>query len=642
MCGITGVLNIDNPQPIELDKLNAANATIYHRGPDDDGVYLESDFGMAMRRLSIIDVQGGQQPISSECGRFHICYNGEVYNYKELQNELRSAGFNFRTNSDTEVVLKAYMKWGADGSLKKLQGMFAYAIWDSHEKELFLARDRMGIKPLYYTEYNGRLFFASEMRGLLMHSNIPRQVDHSSLDAFLKVGFVTAPYSLFRGIKKLPPANYLFVKNGFITKHTYWELTYESDTHYSSSDYIDQFRSILAESVKIHLMSEVPLGSLLSGGIDSITNAALIQKHVQDSVKTICIGFNEKKFDEAARAERASQDLGTDHHSVFFDNNSLDEYPKALYFREEPTADATFAATYYLFKACQDHNLKVVLSGEGADELLGGYSWHRWEHWIQPFIGLPVAFRTLIANGLLSLSSREGIERMAVALKQEPTSIVNRYQDYISIGDDALRNVLYSPETRSIIKSNGSNPVLESWNEHLTPVKDQSSYNQLLWLQSRTRMVDWINHSMDRMSMAHSVEARPPFLDHRLWELTAAIPSDIKMGGNYLKPVEKHLLREAGRNLIPEEARLRKKQGLSVPHSAWLKQDRLPEWAEYMLSESQIKKMGLFDHRSVTQMHQEHRSGAPHRATFLMGVLAVQTWGYMFLECPLESGMPTF
>jgi asparagine synthase (glutamine-hydrolysing) len=498
----------------------------------------------------------------------------------------------------------------------------------------------MGIKPLYFAEHEGRLYFASEIRGLLLHSRMPRQVDLRALDAFMTVGFVPAPYTLFKGIKKLPAAHYLMSNGGQISIKKYWELSYECDSNQPQNQLIDEFKELLHECVRVHLISEVPLGALLSGGIDSVTIIALMQSIVQSPVKTINISFQGTSYDEAKKAEVAARALGTDHHSVIFSGDSLNAYPRILFYREEPIADPTFTALYYLFQACREHNLTVVLSGEGADELLGGYYWHRGEHWVRPLLKLPYPLRVLLAKNPVIRSRAGRGRKMENILCRAPKDIYKRYLAWISIGDRILARRLLSSEVNAVLRNDDATPILESWADYLSPVAKQPVLDQMLWLQSRTRLVDWINHGVDRMSMAHSVEARPPFLDHKLWEFCARVPHKLKLHGSYFRLTEKYLLREAGRNLVPQDVRVRKKKPLLVPYGTWLSRQRLPDWAETALSDLQLKKVGFFDTGAVDELRKHHQAGAPGRATLLMGILCIQTWAHLFLESPLEAGPP--
>ncbi len=640
MCGITGIFNLTNQEPINQEKLYEANQTIFHRGPDEEGIYVEPNVGLAMRRLSIIDLAGGKQPIANEDNTIHIVYNGEMYIHDDLRKELESLGHQFRTRVDTEVVLHAYEEWGIEGCLSRLRGMYAFAIWDSNKQALFLARDRMGIKPLYFTQHEGRLYFASEVRGLLLHSNRPRSVNIEALEAFMEIGFVTSPHTIFQDVHKLPPAHYIVAQNGTIDVRQYWELTYDDPPIRSEKEWIEEFYELLRESVMMRLMSEVPLGALLSGGIDSTTLAAIMQRETEQSVKTVSIGFDIGTDDETKLIEANAKALQTDHHHTTFTGHTLDEYPKALFHLEEPLADAVFTTFYNLYRVCRNENLTVVLNGEGADEMLAGYFWHRGEAWSQPFLRFPSPVRSLVAQSPIVKSRGEAGRRIGDILRNAPRHVHVRYQTWLRMGVPQLGQQLLSQDVKSTLNSNGQRSILDSWADYISPATGRSDMNKMLWIQSRTRLIDRSNHMVDRMSMAHSVEARVPFLDHKLWEFCAKMPTKLKIHGSYMKPIEKYILREAGKGLIPEDTRTRKKKGLSAPYGAWLAKSTLPDWAENALSESELKKFGLFDPKIVQQVRKDHQTGVPDRSTLLMGVLAMQMWYHLFVESPITSSEP--
>lgn len=631
MCGITGVLNLTNRTPIDKDGVRLANESLFHRGPDDEGLLLEPNFGMAMRRLSIIDLPGGHQPIASEDETIHIVYNGETYNYRELRVELESLGHRFRTRSDTEVVLHGYEQWGREGLLERLRGMYAFAIWNRAEQTLFLARDRMGIKPLYFAEHDGRLYFSSEIKGILEHSRMPRRPNLATLPMYMRVGFVTAPYTMFEGVRKLPPAHYLFVRDGRISIQEYWRLTYDEGAPASEDELVEEFLERLRESVRMHLVSDVPTGALLSGGIDSTTNVALMKEILGEPFKTVTVGFEPSNYDEVEQAAASAHALGTDHHSIPFAEDAMDDLPRLMIHQEEPVARTTFSALYYLFKACREQGLKVVLTGEGADELLGGYHWHREEYLPGFALRLPPHLRAVLAARPVSRVLWEGRRQAGRVFRGEPLDIPTHYQDLIHIGDRKTGCRLLAPEVRAALRDHDSDSVLGYWTNYVPAVADQPYLKQVLWIQSRTRLVDYINHHMDRMSMAHSVEARPPFLDHKLWEFCARLPTHLMMRGLPPDQTEKYILRKAGRKIVPEPARLRKKKPLRVPYEVWLSRESLPEWAENALSERELKRVGLFDPRTTLQLRRAYRAGVSKEATLLMGVLLAQLWADIFL-----------
>jgi len=631
MCGITGVLNLTNGTPVEPKPLHLANETLFHRGPDDEGMLVESNFGMAMRRLSVIDLSGGRQPMANEDGTVHIVYNGETYNFKELRADLQSRGHRFRTRSDTEVVLHGYEQWGAEGLLERLRGMYAFAIWDRSEQTLLLARDRMGMKPLYFAEHQGRLYFASEIRGMLEHARMPRRVNLVTLPMFMRVGFVTSPYTMFEGIRKLPPAHYLFVRDGRITIQEYWRLTYDEEPSRSEASLVEEFLDRLCDSVRLHLVSDVPTGALLSGGIDSTANVALMKEILQKSFKTVTVGFEPRDYDEVDRAAASARVLGTDHRSILFTQEAMDDFPRLMAHLEEPVARATFAALYYLFRACREEGLKVVLTGEGADELLGGYHWHRREYLPGFALRLPPLLRSVLTARPVSRALWEARRQGGRFLRGEALDIQTHYQDLISIGDRETGYRLLSAEVRAELHRIDPDPVLGFWGNWASAIQGQPYLKQTLWIQSRTRMADYINHHLDRMSMAHSIEARPPFLDHRLWEFCARLPTHLMMRGLSPDETEKYILRQACRRLVPDPARLRKKKPLRVPYEAWLSRESLPEWAENALSERELKRVGIFDPRAARRLRSAYLAGASSEAALLMGILAVQLWAKLFL-----------
>jgi asparagine synthase (glutamine-hydrolysing) len=633
MCGITGVFNLTNKEPIDTNLLHEANNVLYHRGPDEEGIFVKHNIGLAMRRLSIIDVVGGHQPISNEDGAVRIIYNGEMYNYRDLRVDLISFGHQFSTNSDTEVILHAYEQWGIEGCLARLRGMYAFAIWDSRLQSLFLCRDRMGVKPLYFTEYDGRLYFASEICSILVHTKMSRMINLEALDAFLTVGFVPNPHTIFKGISKLPPAHYLMAKNEKLSVYKYWELFYEPARYSSEAEIVEEFYELLSQSVEMRMMSEVPLGALLSGGIDSATIVALAQQATKKKVKTISVGFESASHNEAESALATAQALKTDHYPISFTDDSMEEYPQALYHLEEPLAEPVFVSEYIMHRACRQQGLTVVLTGEGADELLAGYYWHNGEIRVRPFLKLPYFLRTILAKALCIYSDRAtSMMAMGRVLEAGCSTVQSRFQTWLTIGDTNLKDCLLSSDVKETLKKNDKPPLLTSWTKHIIANTGRPDYDQMLWLQSRTRMIDDINHSLDRMSMANSVEARVPFLDHKLWEFCATIPFKLKLKGKYFKLTEKYLLREAVRRLIPEETRLRKKRGLTTPYAMWIAKLRLPDWAEIALSKDRLRKTGLFDPAAVFRLRRENQEGAYDKATLLMAVLAIQTWSYIFLE----------
>jgi len=639
MCGISGIYALKG-EPIQPDELAAQIATIAHRGPNQGATFLSAQrvCGLGIRRLSIVDVAGGDQPISNEDGSIHLVYNGETYNHQPLRAELERLGHHPHSHSDAEVIVHGYETWGLAGILSRMRGMFAFALWDETRQQFFLARDRFGIKPLYYAEHEGRLSFASEIKAILAQPHFPRRVNLPALQAMLTLGFVPGPATMFEGIFKLPPAHFLLAQaDGFQIK-PYWRLTYQENRLISEAEAAEQFLALLQESVQMHLMSEVPLGALLSGGLDSGALVALINRgqglgvggqgsEVGGRLKTVSIGFEDASYDESPLALALAQFIGTEHHPITFGPADFDLYPAVMGHLEEPQSSATALPIYKLYRACRQAGLTVVLTGEGADELLGGYHWHRGDALVRPLLGWPVALRRLLAASPLPMSA--AARRV---LARGASDIPTRYRDWLEAGGDSYHPRILSGEVVHAL--NGTvDDVPALWAELLRDRSHDAPLHQTMWLESQTRMVDFINFEVDKMSMASSIEARVPYLDHCLWEFCATLPPHYKLKGS----VEKHLLRQATQGLLPEATRGRRKKGLASPYAGWLRTARLPDWVETALAPPSLRQTGLFDASVVQELRRAHQAGQPHLGPLLMGVLSTQIWYDIFIKGSLGS-----
>jgi asparagine synthase (glutamine-hydrolysing) len=644
MCGISGIFSL-NGQPVGRDEISTQIETMLHRGPDQGGVYVSplGRCGLGIRRLRIIDVAGGQQPLSNEDDSLHLVYNGETYNYPTLQFQLEGLGHRPKTRSDGEVILHGYEAWGAAGILQKLRGMYAFALWDDHQQQLLLARDRFGIKPLYYARHADCLYFASEIKAILTQPDFPRRVNLPALEAMLTVGFVPGPETMFEGVYKLPPAHFLTVQHGLISVKKYWQLDYREDAHLSEPEAVEQFLALLRESVEIRLMSEVPLGALLSGGLDSGTLVALIGQNMAKcreeppgtslapsllpaaapsaKLKTVSIGFEHSAYDETSPAQNLAEFIGTDHHPITFTTADFDDYPQVMYHLEEPQCSATAVPIYKLYQACRQVGLTVVLTGEGSDELLGGYHWHQGDARVRPLLPWPGALRQLLAASGLPMSA--AARRV---LRRGHRDLPARYQDWLEVSGGDFRHKLLSSEVAGYLSSSGPS-LLTGWAEKLIDLRSKAPLHQTMWLETQTRLVDFINMEVDKLSMAHSIEARVPYLDHKLWEFCAGLPPWYKLKGR----TEKYLLRRATKGILPDATRTRRKKGLASPYADWLRAERLPEWAEIALSPATIQRTGLFNPTVVQQLRQAHQAGQPNLGALLMGVLSTQMWYDTFI-----------
>ena len=613
MCGILGLLALG-----ASPKLHAQLDLLAHRGPDDAGVFADADVFLGARRLSIIDVAGGHQPLSDEHGRVWAAQNGEIYNYRAVRAELEAAGHAFRTQSDTEVILQAYQAWG-DDCVTHLRGIFAFALWDQPRRRLLLARDRFGVKPLYYAVLpNGGLAFASEIRPLLGLLPDGARADLAGLRALFSVGFIPTPHTAFAGVRKLPAAHTLTVEDGRPKLRKYWDVpltSVEGNRHgqaISAAEAAEGLRVHLLRAVTEQRMSEVPLGALISGGLDSASIAALLQGQSSERLHTFNIGFEHANYDETEHAALTARHIGTQHHQIVFGEADFGHYPEVLAHLEEPQCSATALPIYRLYQACRVAGLTVILTGEGSDELLGGYHWFRGDARARRLLWLPGPARALLAESPLNISP--AARRV---LRSGERDLVKRYALWHGAGSADVLGPALLP---------AADPVAEWPVTYAGPLARAGSFRHMQYVETHTRLVDFINFEVDRMSMAHGIEARVPFLDHELWEYAAGLPASLLLAGQ-----PKDLLRLAMRPLLPPAILARRKQGLAAPYDAWLRRARLPEWAEASLAEAALARTGYFDAAAVRRLRAEHQSGRADHARRLMGVLSTQLWHELFV-----------
>jgi len=605
MCGILGLVTSPLPPHPQL-LLNC----LAHRGPDDEGVYQDAQMFLGARRLSIIDLAAGHQPLSNEDGSLWVAQNGELYNYREVRAELEKYGHQFRTQCDTEVIVHAYEEWGV-ACPKHLRGIFAFAVWDRPRQRLFLARDRFGVKPLYYRALAPGFAFASEIRPLLPLGQPGPNA--SALRALFTVGFIPTPHTAFAGIFKLPAAHTLIYENDQIKLEPYWSLDFQPSSPIRLSEVVEGFGAHLQRAVTEQRMSEVPLGALLSGGLDSSSIAALLQTQMNEPLHTFNIAFETAQYDEARHAARVARHLGTTHHQIVFREADFERYPQVLAHLEEPQCSATALPIYLLYEACRQAGLTVILTGEGADELLGGYHWFQGDQRARPLLGLPRSWRSLLAATLPISPAGRAVLRGG---ERNPRL---RYLQWHTVGDTAH---LLSPDLAQ------AEDLFEQW----LAAPQISPFRQFQQFEVHGRLVDFINFEVDRMSMAHSIEARVPFLDHELWEFVAAVPETW-----LTRAPPKTLLRHAMRSHLPATSLSRAKQGLAAPYAAWLRRPCLPEWAEDALSANALKDVGLFNAARVAYLRAEHQAGHFDHGRVLMGVLSTQVW-YKQLERMRDKG----
>ncbi|MCC6606389.1 MAG: asparagine synthase (glutamine-hydrolyzing) [Anaerolineae bacterium] len=609
MCGITGILS---PQ-INRERLAQANDLLHHRGPDDAGIFIADGIGLAARRLSIIDLAHGHQPLSNEDGTIWITYNGEVMNAPALRTELEAAGHQFRTRSDTETIVHAYEAWGTDAFVK-LRGMFAFALWDGRSQTLLLVRDRFGIKPLHYAKIGNELAFASEIRPIFhLLPTLTRRTNRQALADLFTIGFVPTPQTMFADVHKLPAGHMLIAQNGSVTIRPYHHLTFPDHPNYrqlSEADAVDEFMAHLRDAVSAWRLSDVPVGSLLSGGIDSSALATLLTEISGQPIHTFTIAFSAASHDESAYAQLVAQRLGSQHHTLHFGPEAFDLLPQIVAQLEEPQCSATSLPIYLLYQACREAGFKVILTGEGADELLGGYHWFDGDRRIRPFLAIPQPVRQLLTK--LPLPGSAAGQRVLTHGNHDPLA---RF---------ALWHQVASPKLAKELLEIGD-WRLEIAQSPISNLQSRQNYhplNQFIALEAQTRMVDFINFEVDRMSMANSVEARPPFLDHKLWEFCATLPPELKLNGT----MNKVLLRLGMKELLPTAVTQRQKQGLATPHAAWWRSEKLPAWAEECLQPTSLRETGYFNAEAVAKLREMHRNGRADHSRSLTGILTSQLW----------------
>lgn len=631
MCGITGFIDLWDASGRAADEraeiLDRMCRVIRHRGPDDQGVMLKPGVALGMRRLSIIDVAGGHQPISGEDGSITIVFNGEIYNFLELKPSLEARGHKFSTNSDTEAIVHAFEEFGPE-CLKDLRGMFAFAIWDDKSRKLFLARDRAGKKPLYYTTSpKGTLVFGSELKTLLEHPDVERELEVEALDAYLTLGYVPDPLSIFRHVHKLPPGHYLTFSQGSVSLKQYWDFDFRHETPRSEEDYIAEVRALLEESVRLRLISDVPLGAFLSGGIDSSSVVALMARHMGQPVKTFSIGFHEDSYNELKYARLTAEKFGTDHHEFFVTPDICSIVDELAWHFDEPFADSSALPTYMVSKLARDY-VTVVLSGDGGDELFAGYTRYVVDRKREGFALLPKPFRERVMRPLSQRLPHATWGRNY--LHNVSLDPIARYLDSVSIFSSLNRNSLYTSEFSRQLESGSYAGRL--FHQLLDNLQTDEPLDSLLYLDSKTYLPGDILVKVDRMSMAVSLEARAPLLDHKLIDLVTGIPASLKLAGLETK----HLLKKAVSDLVPAEILHRPKQGFGVPIQEWINKQLRARLRE-TLTEPRTRQRGYINPHYVDVLLDEHERGRRDHSMSLWALFMLELWNRQFMD---DTGGP--
>jgi asparagine synthase (glutamine-hydrolysing) len=630
MCGITGIVASDALHADERARVVLMRDVIAHRGPDDSGLFADEHAALGHRRLSIVDLAAGHQPLANEDESAWIVFNGEIYNHASVRELLESAGHRYRTRSDTETIIHAYEQWG-DGCVERLRGMFAFAIWDAPRRRLLLARDRLGIKPLYWALSGGRLLFGSEIKSILQSGLVPAEADESRLAEQLSTRSLAGPGTLFKGIHRLLPGHTLVYQDGYVRIRRYWDVPVGRDGHrqgLTDRDAIERFRELLEESIRIRLMADVPLGMFLSGGLDSSAIAAVMARLIDRPLQTFSVAFKDRAFSELDYARQVSRAIRAESHEIVIDEQDFfGALPRLIWHEDEPIAHPSSVPLYFVSELAARH-VKVVLTGEGSDELLAGYgkypralvNWNAGE----AYRVLPSALRAWVAGAVvprLPGTIRRYAERSFLTRPVTPEALF--FDNFAAIGLERQRSLLRPPYAALATPDRAYGPSRDYFD---APNGRSTVLDRLLYADLKTYLVELLM-KQDQMSMAASIESRVPFLDHVLVEFVAALPNRLKLRG--LKT--KWILREAVRGILPPAVLSRPKMGFPVPFGVWMRGD----WntlARDVLLDSRTKQRGIIEPHAAEQLIDAHAAGTTNGSDAIWSLLNLELWYRTFVD----------
>src|SRR5256712_2372720 len=638
MCGITGKLYQQQDRPVECEALAAMCETLVHRGPDDKGFYLNGNVGLAMRRLSIIDLNTGKQPIHNEDSTVWTVYNGEIYNFPNLRRELEAHGHRFYTSTDTEVIVHLYEEYGLD-FVRYLNGMFAIGLWDEARRQLVLARDRLGIKPLFYAHLPDRLLFGSEIKAILADGLHPT-IDLHALSHYLSLLYIPAPYTIYREVRKLEAGHILIWQGGQITIRRYWDLSLVQPSgvdHRQSPDVQAELLELLTDAVRCHLIADVPLGVFLSGGLDSSTIVALMRRVHNGPIKTFSIGFNDPSYNELPYARLIAKRFETDHTELTVTPDIADLVPNLVYCFDEPFADSSAVPTYYLSQLTRQH-VTVALGGDGGGEGFAGYLTYQADKLARLYDRLPgfltrrllpaLVHRLPVSDGKVSFDFKA--RRFVDNALLEPG---RRHYAWKAFFDDSHKRAVLSDDVLAALDGSlDSYPLFQRYYEeagHHDPL------NASLYVDTNVYLADDILVKVDRMSMAHSLEVRVPLLDYRIVEFMFRMPGTLKMPGLELK----HLLKKTMQGILPGQTLKKSKGGFNVPVPVWLKHELRPLVQQY-LSPTRIRAQGIFRPEIVSRLVSDHLAGRCNYSRNIWALLVFSLWHESRNELRTEAGYP--
>ena len=631
MCGIAGIVAADRLAPDDRARATAMRDIIPHRGPDDAGLYIDAQAALGHRRLSIVDLAAGHQPLANEAGSIWIAFNGEIYNHADLRPSLESAGHRYRTRSDTETIVHAYEQWG-DACVERFRGMFAFAIWDAHRRRLLLARDRLGVKPLYWAKAGDRLLFGSEIKAILASGLIAARPRESALPELLGTRYLSGPETLFEGIHRLMPGHTLVFEDGEVRIRQYWEIPVgrpnEDLSTLRDAEVVERFRALLEESVRIRLMADVPLGMFLSGGLDSSAIAALMAGMIDRPLQTFSVAFKDRAFSELDYARQVSTAIKADAHEIVIDDQDFfGALPRLIWHEDEPIAHPSSVPLYFVSNLASRH-VKVVLTGEGSDELLAGYGKYpramvNWRA-AKAYAAVPDAVRSWIAGTVVpSLPGKLAryAQRSFLAMPRTPEAMF--FDNFASIGL-ARQQELLSQRIAAHATPDHAYGASRAYFD--TPNGNSTVLDRLLYTDLKTYLVELLM-KQDQMSMAASIESRVPFLDHRLVEFAATLPPRFKLRGFKTK----WILREAVKSILPPEILTRPKMGFPVPFAVWMRGPR-QSMARDVLLDRRTRERGIIDPAAVTRLIHAHASGERDGSDAIWSLLNLELWYRTFID----------
>jgi asparagine synthase (glutamine-hydrolysing) len=635
MCGINGIaLSTRSRETVDVRVLEEMRDCLWHRGPDDSGVYARGRVGLGHRRLSIVDVAAGHQPMTNEDSSLHIIYNGEIYNHSDFRSELEARGHTYRTHCDTETILHLYEEHGAR-AVEFLRGMFAFAIWDEPREELFIARDRLGVKPLYYVHRDdGSLFFASEIKALLKSRAVRAEINYGALADYLANHAPSGEETLFSGVKRLLPGHTLLWRDGQVKIESYWDVHFAKDDagpRKSDRDYVSEWLELFRESVRLRLMADVPLGMFLSGGIDSSAIAAMMSGMVKEPIKTFSVAFAEREANELEYARMVSRAFKTDHHEVVVSpEDFFAALPRLVWHEDEPIAHPSSVALYFVSRLASEH-VKVVLTGEGSDELLGGYERYRKTIYNLALGARYHSFtnarlRSIVSSRInrLPATSRARQKLLRTFLCVEP-DIESIYFDNFAVFPREMQGELLTRTAKERMGEERLDPYAQV-RGYMKHTDAPGLLERLLYADTKTYLHELLM-KQDQMSMAASIESRVPFLDHKLVEFTARLPARLKLRGW----TTKYILRESMKGLLPEPILKRRKMGFPVPVGAWFRGRYRNVLEEYVLGE-RASARGIFDASFVQRLVAEHEAGAGNHSERLWALVNFELWLRRFVD----------